>query len=82
MFSPPNWAGIISSKGLKATRKYALVGILVLCSMITPPDVTSMLILFAAVYPLYEISIWIIVRFERQREARERADGTWMDPDE
>ncbi len=74
-------AGIISSRGLKATRKYALVGILVLCSMITPPDVTSMLILFAAVYPLYEISIWIIVRFERQREARERADGTWMDPD-
>ena len=75
-------AGIISSSGLKATRKYALVGILVLCSMITPPDVTSMLILFAAVYPLYEISIWIIVRFERQREARERADGTWMGDDE
>lgn len=74
-------AGIISSRGLKATRKYALVGILVLCSMITPPDVTSMLILFAAVYPLYEVSIWIIVHFERQREARERADGTWVDPD-
>ena len=74
-------AGIISSKGLRATRKYAVVGMLVLCSMITPPDVTSMLILFAAIYPLYEISIWIIVRFEKQREARERADGTWMDPE-
>ncbi len=75
-------AGIIGSRGLRATRKYAVVGILILCSMITPPDVTSMLILFGAVYPLYEISIWIIVRFEKQREARERADGTWMDPDE
>jgi sec-independent protein translocase protein TatC len=75
-------AGIISSKGLRATRKYAVVGMLILCSMITPPDVTSMLILFGAIYPLYEISIWIIVRFEKQREARERADGTWMDPDE
>jgi sec-independent protein translocase protein TatC len=74
-------AGIISSKGLRATRKYAVVGMLVLCSMITPPDVTSMLILFAAIYPLYEISIWIIVRFERQREAREKADGTWVEPD-
>lgn len=74
-------AGIISSKGLRATRRYAVVGMLVLCSMITPPDVTSMLILFAAIYPLYEISIWIIVRFEKQREARERADGTWMDPE-
>jgi sec-independent protein translocase protein TatC len=75
-------AGIISSKGLRATRKYALVGILILCSMITPPDVTSMLILFGAVYPLYEISIWIIVQFEKQREAREKADGTWQEPDE
>ncbi len=75
-------AGLISSKGLMATRKYAIVGILVVSSMIAPPDVTSMLILFAAIYPLYEVSIWIIVYFERQREARERADGTWMEPDE
>jgi len=74
-------AGIISSHGLRATRKYAVVGILVLCSFITPPDVASMLILFSAIYPLYEISIWIIVRFEKQREARERADGTWVEPD-
>ena len=70
-------AGIISSKGLRATRKYAVVGMLILCSMITPPDVTSMLILFGAVYPLYEISIWIIVRFEKTREARLKAEGLW-----
>ncbi len=75
-------AGIISSKGLRATRKYAVVGMLILCSMITPPDVTSMLILFGAVYPLYEISIWIIVRFEKTREAKLRAEGLWMDEDE
>jgi len=75
-------AGIISSRGLRATRKYAIVGILILTSMITPPDVTSMLILFGAVYPLYEVSIWIIVYFERQREARMRADGSWVDLDE
>lgn len=70
-------AGIISSKGLRATRKYAVVGMLILSSMITPPDVASMLILFGAVYPLYEISIWIIVRFEKTREARLRAEGLW-----
>ena len=70
-------AGIISSKGLRATRKYAVVGMLILCSMITLPDVTSMLILFGAVYPLYEISIWIIVRFEKTREAKLRAEGLW-----
>ena len=75
-------AGLIGSKGLKATRKYAVVGIMILASMIAPPDVTSMMILFATIYPLYEISIWIIVHFERQREAAARADGTWVEDDE
>ncbi len=75
-------AGLVGSKALKATRKYAVVGILILSSMIAPPDVTSMLILFAAIYPLYEISIWIIVLFERQAEAQARADGTWEEPEE
>ena len=31
---------------------------------------------------LYEVSIWIIVVFERQREAQEKADGTWIDPED
>ena len=74
--------GIVSSKGLKATRKYAVVGIMILTSLVTPPDVTSMLILFGAVYPLYEVSIWIIVRFEKTREARLRAEGLWVDEDD
>jgi sec-independent protein translocase protein TatC len=75
-------AGLISSKGLKATRKYAVVAILFVAAIVTPPDVMSQLILFAAVYPLYEISIFLIARFERQREAEARADGTWVDEDE
>ena len=40
------------------------------------------LILFGAVYPLYEISIWIIMRFERTKEAQLRAEGLWVDEDE
>ncbi len=75
-------AGLISSRGLKATRKYAIVGILAIAATVTPPDVMSQLILFAAVYPLYEISIWLIARFERKREAEMRADGTWVDDEE
>jgi sec-independent protein translocase protein TatC len=35
----------------------------------------SQIILFAAVYPLYEASIFLIRRSERAREARMRADG-------
>ncbi len=75
-------AGLISSKGLKATRKYAIVAILFVAAVVTPPDVMSQLILFVAIYPLYEISIFLIARFERQREAAARADGTWVDEDD
>lgn len=75
-------AGLIGSGALKSTRKYAVVAILILSSMIAPPDVTSMLILFGAIYPLYEISIWIIVWFERQAKAEAIANGTWEPEDE
>ena len=74
-------AGLVSSKGLKATRKYAVVAILGVAAVVTPPDVFSQLILFGAIYPLYEISIFLITRFERDREAQARADGTWVDDD-
>lgn len=75
-------AGLVSSNGLKNTRKYAVVAILFVAAMVTPPDVTSQLILFAVIYPLYEISIFLVARFEREREARMRADGTWVDLDD
>lgn len=75
-------AGLISARGLRHTRKYAVVAILFVAAVVTPPDVMSQLILFAAIYPLYEISIFLIARFERDREARMRADGTWVEDDE
>lgn len=74
-------AGLVSSAGLSAVRKYAVVGILLVAALVTPPDIMSQLILFFAVYPLYEISIQLIARIERQREAQMRADGTWVDLD-
>lgn len=74
-------AGIIGSKGLAAMRKYAIVAILILAAIATPPDVISQLLLFCAIYPLYEVSIFLIRRIEKTREARARADGTWVDDD-
>jgi sec-independent protein translocase protein TatC len=71
-------AGLVSSKGLSAFRKYALVGMLVVAAFVTPgPDVMSQVILFAAIYPLYEISILLVRFFERRREAELRAQGVW-----
>lgn len=68
-------AGLITSRGLGRMRKYAIVGILALAALATPPDMMSQIILFAAVYPLYEVSILLIRRSEKAREARLRAEG-------
>ncbi|WP_376873843.1 twin-arginine translocase subunit TatC [Albirhodobacter sp. R86504] len=75
-------AGLVSARGLGSVRKYAVVAILVLAALATPPDVISQAILFVVVYGLYEVSIQIVRRIEINREARMRADGTWVDEDE
>lgn len=75
-------AGIVTSKGLAAMRRYAIVLILVVAALVTPPDMMSQLILFAAIYPLYEISIFLIRRIEKKREAQLRAEGLWDEDEE
>lgn len=75
-------AGLVSSAGLGAVRRYAILGILVLSALVTPPDVISQVVLFSVVYGLYEISIQLVRRIERKREARMRAEGTWVEEDE
>lgn len=75
-------AGLVGAVGLKQVRKYAVVGILVLAALVTPPDVITQIILFVVVYGLYEVSIFLVARVERQREAKLRAEGLWFDDDE
>ncbi len=75
-------AGLVGAVGLKQVRKYAVVGILVLAALVTPPDVITQVILFVVVYGLYEVSIFLVARVERQREAKLRAEGLWFDDDE
>ena len=75
-------AGLVSADGLKSVRKYAVVGILVLAAVVTPPDVLTQVILFSVVYGLYEISIQLVTRVEKQREAKLRAEGLWVDDED
>ncbi|NRB04340.1 MAG: preprotein translocase subunit TatC [Rhodobacteraceae bacterium] len=75
-------AGLVSSEGLGNVRKYAIVGILVLAALVTPPDVITQGILFVVVYGLYEISIWLVRSVESKREAQLREDGFYDDEDE
>lgn len=75
-------AGLVSSEGLGNVRKYAMVGILVLAALVTPPDVVTQVILFSVVYGLYEISIFLVARVEKKREKDLREQGLWFEDDE
>ncbi len=75
-------AGLASARGLRGTRKYAVVGILVVAALVTPPDVTTQLILFTVVYGLYEISIFLVARVEKKREEALREEGLWFEDDD
>lgn len=72
-------AGLVSSEGLKHVRKYAVVGILAVAGLVTPPDVLTQVILFVVVYGLYEVSIFLVRRVEKEREVKLREEGLWDD---
>ena len=74
-------AGLISVDSLRRGRKWAVVGILVLAAIATPPDVISQLILFTVVYALYEISVLLVARVEKKRNAELMAEGL-LDPED
>ena len=75
-------AGLVSAEGLRNVRKYAVVGILVLAALVTPPDVFTQVILFVVVYGLYEVSIQLVKRVERKREEKLWAEGLWDEDDQ
>lgn len=75
-------AGLVSAEGLKSVRKYAVVGILALAAVVTPPDVITQVILFVVVYGLYEVSIRLVARVEKQRNDRLREQGLLDEDDE
>ena len=61
-------AGLVSSISLIRIRKYAIVSILILAAIVTPPDVITQIILFSVVYSLYEISILLVKLVEKKKE--------------
>ena len=68
-------AGLVSSEALAKSRKYAVVGILVLAAIVTPPDVITQIILFTVVYALYEISVILVKWVEKKKKENLDKDG-------
>jgi sec-independent protein translocase protein TatC len=74
--------GIVSSKGLASKRKYAIVGVVIVAAIITPPDPISQLSLAVPVILLYEVSIWMARLFERKREQEEAEQEAELETEE
>lgn len=68
--------GLITYPLLKKSRKFAVLGILVLSAAITPtPDVFTLMVMAGPMYLLFEVSIWITRLVERGKERRERDEA-------
>lgn len=64
-------SGLVTSRMLKAYRRHAIVVILVLAAVITPPDVISQLLIAMPILVLYEAGINIAKRLEKKRALKE-----------
>lgn len=64
--------GILTPRLMRNYRRYAIVILIFLSQIITPPDWFSWLIVFVPVYLLYEGSILISARAERDRQQRQK----------
>ena len=58
--------GLVNDKFLKQNRKYALVLILLLAAIITPPDIISQIIVAIPLLILYEFSIYVAKIVEKK----------------
>jgi sec-independent protein translocase protein TatC len=65
--------GLVTSAGLAAKRRYAIVLVVVVAAIVTPPDVISQVTLAVPLILLYEVSI-ILARMVEKRRAKQEAD--------
>lgn len=60
--------GVITPEFLRKYRKHAIVGILILSALITPPDLISQVIVGIPIVLLYEIGILVSARVEKNKK--------------
>ncbi|APH72243.1 twin-arginine translocase subunit TatC [Aquibium oceanicum] len=73
--------GLLTAAGLVDKRKYAIVIAFIVAAVLTPPDPVSQLGLAIPTILLYEVSIWLARRVERNR-SREAAAKEKREADE
>lgn len=60
--------GMVTPSWLRAVRKYAIVIIVIVAGVITPPDVISQVIVSVPLLILYEVSIWLSAKVVKEVE--------------
>jgi len=63
--------GLVTPKTLKKYRKFALVIVLILSAIITPPDVASQIIVAIPILILYQVSIFISRIVEKKQKKKQ-----------
>ena len=63
--------GVVTASLLRNVRKYAIVVILVVAGFITPPDVISQIIVTVPLILLFEISVLLTARVEKEKAHNE-----------
>jgi len=66
--------GLVTPEFLRKYRKYALVIVLVLSAIITPPDIASQIIVAIPILILYQVSIYISKVVVRNQKRKEKAN--------
>ena len=66
--------GLVSSEFLKSYRRIAFMIILIIAAIITPPDLITQFIIGVPLYLLYEISIGLVIRVEKEQARKEQEE--------
>lgn len=58
---------VVNSEFLRNYRKYALIVIMVVAAIITPPDLMTLILVTIPLYLLYEVSIGVLRSMEKKK---------------
>jgi sec-independent protein translocase protein TatC len=71
--------GLLTPDFMRTYRRHAVVAVFILGAAITPPDVTSQLIVSIPLLLLYEVSIWISAKVEREQAQQDLQEESSRD---
>jgi sec-independent protein translocase protein TatC len=63
--------GLVTPEILRKYRKFAIVFVLIIAAIITPPDIASQVIVAIPIFILYQISIYIsavVIRNQKRKK--------------